>query len=113
MTGQQRLMTLVLVFLSWAASANAQSVVIFCFGTTAVCASKIGTSAVVSARPQESQVLLADNFRWEAPLPLAKAPQIPVMIARNELAEVKELEFSTKSMVLGKPTVANYTRACR
>jgi hypothetical protein len=78
--------TLVLVFLSWAASANAQSVPVvnFCFGPADLCAQKIGHTAVASALPQESQVLLADNFRWEAPIPLAKVPQIPVMIARNE-----------------------------
>jgi hypothetical protein len=92
------------VFLSWAASANAQSfpIVIACFGTPTVCAQKIGGTgmtitarsdhanpehALASALPQESQVLLADNFRWKAPGPLAKVPQIPVMIARNEKAE--------------------------
>jgi putative SOS response-associated peptidase YedK len=96
--------TLVLVFLSWAASANAQSfpIVIACFGTPTVCAQKIGGTgmtitagsdhtnperAVASALPQESQVLLANNFRWGAPSPLAKVPQIPVMIARNEKAK--------------------------
>jgi hypothetical protein len=98
--------TLVLVvFLSWAASANAQAhtIVYMCFGPPEVCGPKLGTSgstlltsgsdhanpehAVASALPQESQVLLADNFRWEAPDPLAKVPPSPVMIARNEKAK--------------------------
>jgi hypothetical protein len=85
--------TLVLVvFLSWAASANAQkgSIVYMCFGPRWLCAQKLGTDGsfvdppLGSALPQESQVLLADTFRWEAPDPLAKVPKIPVMIARNE-----------------------------
>jgi hypothetical protein len=94
--------TLVLVvFLSWAASAMAQSgtKVYMCFDTAEHCAQKLGSHvvlaagsdhskppvpAVASALPQESQVLLADTFRWEAPDPLAKVPKIPVMIARNE-----------------------------
>jgi hypothetical protein len=96
--------TLVLVvFLSWAALANAQSgtKVYMCFDTAEHCAQKLGSHvvlaagsdhtnpapAVASALPQESQVLLADTFRWEAPDPLAKVPQIPVMIARNEKAK--------------------------
>jgi hypothetical protein len=87
--------TLVLVvFLSWAASANAQkgSIVYMCFGPRWLCAQKLGTDGsfvdppVGSALPQESKVLLADNFRWEA-RPLAKVPPIPVMIARNEKAK--------------------------
>jgi hypothetical protein len=88
------------VFLSWAALANAQSgtKVYMCFDTAEHCAQKLGSHvvlatgsdptnperAVASALPQESQVLLADNFRWEAPDPLAKVPKIPVMIARAE-----------------------------
>jgi hypothetical protein len=88
--------TLVLVvFLSWAALANAQkgSIVHQCFGPRWICAQKLGTDGsfvdppLGSALPQESQVLLADTFRWEAPDPLAKVPQIPVMIARNEKAK--------------------------
>jgi hypothetical protein len=98
--------TLVLVvFLSWAASANAQSgaIVYMCLGPRTVCAQKLGTDggtvsavgsdhtnpehAAASALPQESQVLLADNFRWEAPRPLAKVAQIPVMIARSGKAK--------------------------
>jgi hypothetical protein len=95
--------TLVLVvFLSWAALANAQSgtKVYMCFDTAEHCAQKLGSHVVLaagsdhtnpapaaSALSQESEVLLTDHFRWEAPDPLAKVPQIPVMIARNEKAK--------------------------
>jgi hypothetical protein len=90
------------VFLSWAALANAQSgtKVYMCFDTAEHCAQKLGSHvvlasgsdhtnpapAVASALPQEAQVLLADTFRWEA-RPLAEVPQIPVTIARNEKAK--------------------------
>jgi hypothetical protein len=112
--------TLVLVFLSWAASANAQAQtkVYMCFDTAEHCAQKLGSHvvlasgsdhtnpapAVASALPHESQVLLADTFRWEAPDPLAKVPQIPVMIARNEKAK----QGSHWGKPVGRPAQPGY-----